>query len=167
VRDVDLLIVASKARAPHRGSPAAPGEIGPELYARLRRDGRNIHLIETRIPRAELIEWLGRSVVTLFLPNRKEGFYLPALEGMAIGTIVVCPDCIGNRSFCIPGSNCFRPAYELDELMEAVETALAERDRLAGMVERARETARRHDLAIERAAFLDVLNRVNELWDSL
>jgi len=49
----------------------------------------------------------------VFLPNQKEGegFYLPALEGMAVGTLVIFPDCIGNRSFCLSGYNCFRPDY--------------------------------------------------------
>ena len=36
--------------------------------------------------------------MTLFLPNQREGVYIPGLEGMALGTLVVCPDCVGNRS---------------------------------------------------------------------
>jgi glycosyltransferase involved in cell wall biosynthesis len=83
---------------------------------------------------------------------------------MALGTIVVCPDCIGNRSFCIDGSNCFRPPYEEDAIVEAAEHALARRRELAPMLESAIETARRHDLSSERAAFLEILERVDELW---
>ena len=42
-----------------------------------------------------LLEQIARARVTLFLPNPREGFYIPALEGMALGTLVVCPDCDG------------------------------------------------------------------------
>ena len=62
--------------------------------------------------------------MTLFLPNETEGFYLPALEGMALGTIVVCPDCVGNRSFCLPQVNAFRPAFHFDDMVQETETAL-------------------------------------------
>jgi glycosyltransferase involved in cell wall biosynthesis len=166
-RDIDLLIVASKARAPTPGSPAAPGELGRKLETRLRRPGRRIHLIESRVPREELLHWLGRSAVTLFLPNRKEGFYLPALEGMALGTIVVCPDCIGNRSFCLPGRNCFRPRYEVGKLVEATEEALANHASLGEMIDEASRTAQEHDLVAERAAFLDVLRQVDAIWERI
>ena len=107
---------------------------------------------------------MGRAGVTLLLPNPKEGFYLPALEAMALRTIVVCPDCIGNRSFCIDGSNSFRPAYEDDAVVEAAENALAHRSDLAPMLEKGLGTARDHDLAHERKAFLKILARVDELW---
>jgi glycosyltransferase involved in cell wall biosynthesis len=52
------------------------------------------------------LNWINQAKITVFLPYRDiEGFYMPALEGMALGTLVVCPDCIGNRSFCLPGYN--------------------------------------------------------------
>ena len=52
-----------------------------------------------------------------------EGFYLPALEAMALGSLVICPDCIGNRSFCLPGRNCFRPNYDLNSVIDSVQSA--------------------------------------------
>ena len=153
-RDIDLLIVANKQ--PERGRA---------LRERLERAGRSIHLADTRIARADLLELMGRAAVTLLLPNPKEGFYLPALEAMALATIVVCPDCIGNRSFCLDGFNCFRPSYEREPIVEAVEGALALAGReMTPMLERALDTARDHDLAHEREAFLEILARVDELW---
>ena len=70
-------------------------------------------MLTEHVPRDEFLDAMRRARVTLFLPNEEEGFYLPALEGMALGTIVVCPDCVGNRSFCLPGVNAFRPDYRL------------------------------------------------------
>jgi glycosyltransferase involved in cell wall biosynthesis len=152
-RQIDVLIVANKQ----------PGQ-GRDLTDRLKQSGRTLHLADTRIPRAELLDLMGRAAVTVMAPNPKEGFYLPALEAMALETVVVCPDCIGNRSFCIDGSNCFRPPYETESIVEAAEAALTRRGQLGEMRERALGTARDHDLAHERQAFLEVLARVDELW---
>ena len=40
------------------------------------------------------------------LPRAEEGFYLPALEAMASGCLVVTLDCIGNRGFRRHDDNC-------------------------------------------------------------
>ena len=62
--------------------------------------------------------------MSLFVPNPTEGFFLPALEALALRSVVVCPDVIGNRSFCLDGVNCFRPAFEEEALLGAAEEAL-------------------------------------------
>jgi hypothetical protein len=154
-RDTDLLIVANK-------SP----KLGRRLSKSLERADRRVHLIDNLILRREFLDLVGRSRVTLFLPNRKEGFYLPALEGMALRTIVVCPDCVGNRSFCLDGLNCFRPAFSAEEMVEAAEAALEDRSGLGEMLDRAASTARQYDLKMERETFLEILRDVGELWRS-
>jgi glycosyltransferase involved in cell wall biosynthesis len=155
-RDTDLAIVALK-------SP----ELGHSTAARLTRPGRTIRLIDRLVPRQELLDTLARSRVTLFLPFRVEGKPLPLLEGMALETIVVCPDCVGNRSFCHDGVNSFRPPYEDDAIFEAAEAALSQ---AAGareaMLAAASATVREHDLPAEREAFYRVLGQVDELWDA-
>jgi hypothetical protein len=103
--------------------------------------------------------------VTVFLPNDTEGFYLPALEGFAADTLVVCPDCIGNRAFCLPGYNAFRPSFKLDELVASAEAALSlSPERAARMRANARATAEQYSLRREREAFHGVLRDINELW---
>jgi glycosyltransferase involved in cell wall biosynthesis len=153
-RDVDVLIVAVKRPA-----------LGPDLAHRLERPGRRVEVLAERLPRPEFLRRLQRGRVTVFLPNETEGFYLPALEGMALGTLVVCPDCIGNRSFCLPGQNALRPGYALGELARAAEAALAMGPEQAQqMRSNARRTAETLALPRERRAFLDVLDHVNQLW---
>jgi Glycosyl transferases group 1 len=154
-RDIDVLVAANKRP-----------ELGRAVAARLRREGRTVELVDERIPRWELVELMARARVTVLVPNPKEGFYLPALEAMAVGTVVVCPDCIGNRSFCLPGENCFRPAYDENEIVAAAEAALAQEPALEQLRARARATAEEHDIAGERRAFLEILDRVEELWAS-
>jgi len=153
-RDIDVLVFANKQ--PERGHA---------ILSRLAGAGRT-HIVDSRSPQAEVLDLMARAVVTVFVPNPREGFYLPALEGMALRTLVVCPDCVGNRSFCRDGENCFRPAYDEDAIVAAAEEAHARRDDLGWMLDNATDTARAHDLRDERAAFLEILNRVDELWAS-
>ena len=157
-RDIDVLVAANKRP-----------ELGRAVAARLRpsrhsREGRTVELVDQRIPRWDLIRLMSRARVSVLVPNPKEGFYLPALEAMAVGTVVVCPDCIGNRSFCLPGENCFRPEYDEDAIVAAAEAALREEPGLDELRRRAAATAQAHDIADERAAFLDILDGVEELW---
>jgi len=108
-----------------------------------------------------------RARVTLFLPNEEEGFYLPSLEGMALGTIVVCPDCVGNQSFCLPGVNAFRPAFRFDDLILGAERAPTLEGSAAETLRRgAVETARSHSLDAERQKFHQVLADLDALWTS-
>jgi glycosyltransferase involved in cell wall biosynthesis len=120
--------------------------------------------VDTRIPRDTLVGLMGRARVTVTVPNPKEGFYLPAIEGMAARTVVVCPDCVGNRSYCLDGENSFRPVYEEDAIMTAAEQALAGVVPTEDLLRAAEKTAQAHDLRVERRAFLDILDRVEELW---
>jgi len=127
--------------------------------------GRSIEVLTELVPRTTFLDALRRARVTLFLPNEGEGFFLPALEGMALGTIVVCPDCVGNRTFCLPGITSFRPDYQFDEILSATVAALAlpgtEANRL---LINARETAARHTLEAERNTFASLLADLERLW---
>jgi glycosyltransferase involved in cell wall biosynthesis len=152
-RDIDLLLLATK-QAP----------LGRHLAARFEQPGRVLDVVRREVHRSDLLQRMARARVTLYLPNRLEGFYIPALEGMALGTLVVCPDTVGNRSFCRDGENCFMPKYENEAIIAAVNRALEEHDGLGGLIEGGAETARAHDLLRERSAFHYLLSRIDELW---
>jgi glycosyltransferase involved in cell wall biosynthesis len=140
-------------------------EIGVELEQRLAGPGRTVRLLTERLPRADYLRHVRSARVTVFLPNPTEGFYLPALEGLAAGTLVVCPDCVGNRSFCLPGYNAFRPAFTVDALVDAAETALAlSPEEAARLRANGQATAERYSLRREREAFHGVLRDVDRLW---
>ncbi len=151
--EVDVLISAFKQPV-----------LGAQLEQRVRRPERRVELLTDLLPRPEFLARVRRARTTVFLPNRTEGCHVPPLEGMALGTLVVCPDVPG-VSYCLAGQNAFKPRYALVELVEAVEAALAlPPERACQMRVNARQTAEGRDLHRERAAFLDVLNHVNQLW---
>ena len=152
-RDVDVLVAASKRP-----------ELGAAIAGALRESGHTVCLSDRRIARSELIALMGRARISVLLPNPKEGFYLPAVEGMAAGTVVVCPDCVGNRSYCTDGENCFRPPYDEQAIVAAAAAALRSEPARDAMVAAGRTTAQAHDLAFERREFLAILDRAAELW---
>jgi glycosyltransferase involved in cell wall biosynthesis len=151
---VDLVVVALKQ---------------PELGARLAKDltkrGRRVELLDKRLPRVEFLRWLARSRTALCLPHETEGFYLPAIEAMALGALVVCPDAIGNREFCEAGVNCLFPAFDEGAILAAAEEALAlPGEKRDALVVAGRETAARHGLDAERRAFVELLREAPRLW---
>ena len=83
------------------------------------------HLLLDFLPRAQFLAALAGAEVTVCLPDAEEGFYLPALEAMACGSVVVTLDCVGNRSFCHNHENCLIAPEHPDTLTAATIHALA------------------------------------------
>ncbi len=136
-----------------------------QLEAALRREGVDVFSIIKPLPREKFLYALASAETAVFLPLPREGFYLPALEAMALGTLVICPDVGGNRGFCTPDENCFRPEY-------SAEAILAAWRRSEGIGNRARErtleaafkTAREHSLEEECRRYLAILGQLETLW---
>lgn len=153
-RDVDVLIIALKQP-----------DLGVELERRLKKTGRRVVMLSKLLPLPEYLSYIQKARTTVFLPHKAEGFYMPPVEGMALGTLVVCPAHAGDHSIYHHGHNCFRPDYTLEELVQATESALAlTPDQARQIRANARQTAEKHGLLRERRAFLDVLHNVDQLW---
>jgi hypothetical protein len=129
------------------------------IHERLRMAGFAAECLVEQLPRDEFLDRLARAVVAVTIPNEREGFFLPALEAMAVGAVVVCPDCVGNRGFCRDRDTAFRPAYTLDDIVAAAVMAITQPEAAADAMRLAAAAeVRRHGLDAERAAFLDILD---------
>ena len=127
--------------------------------ARLADSGVAAEVIDAMIPRREFLDRLSRARVAITLPHHEEGFFLPALEAMAAGAIVVCPDCTGNRGFCRDGETAFSPRYTLDDVVAASIAAITQPARDATeMRAAAAAESLKHGLPTERLAFLRILD---------
>jgi glycosyltransferase involved in cell wall biosynthesis len=122
---------------------------------------RSVELVTDFLPRHEFLDLLARARVSVLVPHVTEGFYLPALEAMALGTIVVCPDCVGNRSFCLDGRTAFVTRRNPVSMARAVERALRlDEERRDQMREAGWRQVEGHSLEQERqrlGALLDEL----------
>jgi glycosyltransferase involved in cell wall biosynthesis len=117
---------------------------------------RSIRRVASWTEVRDLLHWCD---VFLCCPGPQEGFYLPGLEALAAGAIVVTPDVGGNRAYARFGENCLLARYAdaedyvaiLDELAQAP-PELVDRLRATGYA-----TLEDHTLDRERdefAAFL-------------
>ena len=153
-KDIDLLIVGLK-------NPS----MAKELVTVFKDLPVTIKCLTEQLPRLDFIRTIASSRIAVLLPHITEGFYLPAIEGMALETIVICPDCIGNRSFCFNGENCIMPTYTLDGIYSAISSALAMNSSEINHIQNsAKATSKLHNLDRERRAFFEILANVTSMW---
>ena len=142
--------------------------MGGGIAERLRSAGYRVLLVDRAIPRHELLRAMARARIAVHLPASVEGAYMPALESMALGALVVCPDCVGNRSFCRDGETCVVPKRSGRAIAKAALTVLsASPEELEPMLAGARRESIDHSLHTERSRFLEILDRAEELWGAL
>jgi len=97
-------------------------EFGLKLFEKLKARGLEVGLQIENIAREQFAQRMGESDVVISLPLDKEGFYMPALEAMASGCAVICPDAVGNRAFCIHEQTCLMPKFgDLAEHLDMIE----------------------------------------------
>lgn len=150
----DILIVSMKKP-----------KTGRILKGQLQKFSKRVILLNKLIPREKFLKYMNESKITVYLPNFEEGFYLPALEGMALHTLVICPDCIGNRTFCKDNITCLQPHYSIDRIIASVKQAsdFSEYDKMK-MINNAFLYAQKFNIERERIAFQKILNNIYEIW---
>lgn len=136
-----------------------------DVAARLAAAGAAPDVIAAPLPREAFLARIAAADVVVLLPLPQEGCFLPALEAFALGCVVVCPDCVGNRQFCRQGETCFRPDHAPAAIVAAaLEALLLTGEDRARLVSAAIDEAGRRSLDGERGAFLDILDHIDQLW---
>jgi len=146
-RDVDVFVLGGKEPA-----------LAFDVCAQLGRRGVRTECCTEFMRREDLLRTFGRSRCVVALPHLREGFFLPAAEAMLMGALVICPDCIGNRSFCLGGVNCLVPKRDAAAIAGMATDALelGESAR-ASLLRGARATVADLSLAQEGSEFRAVL----------
>lgn len=146
-----------------------------ELHLKLRRKfgaKLSIEMHDGKMPtREDFLRLLNRCRVACFftVPPEKglEGFYLPALEAMVLRKLVICPDAIGNRDFCLANRTCILPEYNVDSYFDAVVQAFEMTDEAKEvMISNAAAQAKAHNHESERQSYWDLFRSVDEIWTS-
>lgn len=145
-KDIDVFIAGLKKP-----------KLALELEARLRARGFLVDCAAAHETRPNFLARMNRARVAVTLPQEIEGLFLPALEGMALGAAVVCPDAVGNRGFCVNDVTCLVPSASLQDLEAAAvalvgDAALRARLGIAG-----REKVQMFNIDIERRRFMNIL----------
>lgn len=140
-------------------------ELAAALSERLRRDGVEHDVLARVLERGSFLAQLAETRVAVCLPDPTEGFYLPALEAMACGCVVVTLDAVGNRTFCRDGENCIVAGQDAERLARAVGHAFwLSEDARGSLLASAADTVAAHALHVERSRFHAVLRDVDGLW---
>ena len=135
------------------------------LAERLRElPGLHVQVSTDWLAREDFLDRVRSADIAVMLPHEREGFYLPALEAMQLGTAVVVPDCLGNRGYVRNGENCLVPVLAVESLSQAVVSLQHDHELRARLMKAGRITAARHSLAAERAAFHAILDRLDSEW---
>ena len=126
--------------------------------------------IPPKLPtREDFLQLVNRARIVAYLPldaeRGAEGFYLPALEGMAMEKLVICPFAVGNIDFCLPGKTCLQPEYNTQAIYQAILQALKmpERQQQA-LIHNGKEISKNHSIEQERAALINLLHQADEIW---
>ncbi len=124
----------------------------------------NAELLTKMEKRNVFLQKISESSIVVFLPFPIEGFFLPALEAMFFDTLVVCPDCVGNRSFCLDGYNCLLPDYSVESIVNVVKKAY-----VLPSIERTRIIKNANKLSQlsynkERKLFHNILDDLESIW---
>ena len=135
-------------------SPELALAVMNELKAR----GLKVSAETEPVPRADFLGKLHDARIAVTLPTAREGFFLPALEAMAAGCLVICPDAVGNRDICIDGETSLMPVARQSDIIGSVMTLLSDKELACRITDGAKRMVSKHNPAAERKTFLDVLN---------
>lgn len=111
-------------------------------------------------PLRQLYHWAD---VFLAAPGPEEGHYLPGVEAMSAGALVVTPDVGGNMAYCRPDVNCLLVDYDDPASYAAALRRLRDLpdDEIAAMREAGYAEMPAFEAEVERASFGSFLE---ELW---
>lgn len=134
--------------------------LGAQIAGILEGAGYSVRLADRLVGRTTFLDAMAGATVTVLLPYESEGFFLPGLEAMALGTAVVMSRCGGSAAYADHGINCILAPRDPQALAAAAVDLLVDPTARAQLVEAGKATVERHGLEAERAAFRDVLSSV-------
>ena len=138
--------------------------LAAEVSTALKDLGINAESILTPLNQKVFFNKLESAAVVVCFPNKTEGFYLPALEAMAHRKLVICPDCIGNRSFCNE-QTALIPKHSLNGYLTCVKQLLTMHNKdILQLINNAQKISSEYTLDKERELFISILNDAHRIW---
>ncbi|MBU3693447.1 MAG: glycosyltransferase [Rhodocyclaceae bacterium] len=132
-------------------------DLAKEVAVRLALAGLSVDCAIMALPRSTFLTRMSNAKVAVLLPYEEEGFYMPALEAMAMGTVVICPDCIGNRGFCINEVTALVTGFDAAAIEAAIARIRSSPELAEGLRNRALSVSEGFDIGVERAVYQRIL----------
>lgn len=99
-------------------------DLGQDLAKWAEREGLSSLIHTSTVEHQTVIEAMASSRVTICLPHKTEGFYLPGIEAMYYSDTAVVPYCIANAEYFGRHANILMPDLNVDSITGAVLDAL-------------------------------------------
>ncbi len=152
----DLLIVGNK-------NPSLAQEINQQI----KHLNLAVEVIDGWISKETFQNKLAESRISMHLPKMVEEHYIPGVEAMMLDSLVIIPDCVGNRSYSQHMETCFVTTYDLSGMLEALNQVLAmDEITRAKLRSNAAEHAKMFRLEHESKTLLEVLNSTASMWQT-
>lgn len=111
----------------------------------------------------ELMEWAD---VFIADPLEEEGFYLPGLEAMGNGCVLITPDVVGNRAYCDFRQNCVQVDFgNARQVVEAIRGLRESPRRFSSILEKALATASQYLYQDERRVTQEIFRKICDFSD--
>ncbi|MBC3764927.1 glycosyltransferase [Neptunicella marina] len=109
---------------------------------------------------------MAKSRVTIALPNKTEGFYLPGIEAMALSDWVVVPDCIANREYASNGANITLCEHSIEACKVSISKVFGELSFTRRMFFKYKglQRVKSYDLSKERICVTSLMKDIDQIW---
>lgn len=141
-------------------------KLGKGICQWAQQKGLSVVLHDSPVERRQVHQAMAESRVTLTLPNKTEGFYLPGIEAMALSGWAIVPDCIASREYTLKGANISSCELSMQSCQQAVEQALAESGKWLAWLKqrRGRQITSGYQLDAEGEHYRRVLKDLDALY---
>ncbi len=98
-------------------------KLGIQLEKELSKKGHKTIIHSRYVDTAKVLSAMASSRITITLPHKTEGFYLPGIEAAYLSDVAIVPDCIANREYCGRFSNIVSCGLDEQSILVAYERA--------------------------------------------
>ncbi len=150
----DLLIVGNK-------NPA----LANEIFAKVKHFDLHTEVINGWISKEDFQNKLALSRISMHLPKVVEEHYIPGVEAMMLDSLVIIPDCVGNRSYAKHLETCFVTEYSLVGMLHALQQVLEmDEAKKAQLCINATQASEIFQIQHEHKTLLEILDSTATMW---
>ena len=136
-----------------------------ELLSEIKHLNVNIEVIDSWISKKEFQIKLAQSHMSVHLPKKIEEHYIPGVEAMMLDSLVIIPDCIGNRSYSKHNETCYISEYNIESMAKTIYSMIDISENLKKqLLKNAKKESKLFTLENERDVILRALKMTTKMW---
>lgn len=138
-----------------------------QLFSAIKHLNAKIEVIDSWISKKEFQIKLAQSHLSVHLPKKVEEHYIPGVEAMMLESLVIIPDCVGNRSYSKHMETCYVSAYNVESMADSIYSMYDISENLIKQIlNNAKNESKLFTLDNERDVILEVLKMTTKIWKS-